>query len=292
MAALLLLAAGCDRPPGTYTFITIYEGNDLSDTFSYDRTSDLTEATFAEDTVTEGFIIRDDDLVIRSKGDAVATITSPIMLEASDVTFENLNLRLGADFTESAIIIGGDEKLENIVFRNVTIDTAGHSVPHLIDGDDIDGFTIEGMTIGETTGSSIYLTAADDVDITLLYDGKERKTVEELTENDAAVEFGWDTSRTMRPCSISRLNISSPIYAEAALYISDDGTVWSPPLNTDGQHSIRNEGYSAVTKPLSKIWEDMSLPKTAAEPEEIVPPEGEITVGWWWNHESPDEEGS
>lgn len=150
----------------------------------------------------------------------------------------------------------------------------------------------EGMTIGEAAGSSIYLTASDDVDITLLYDEKERKTVEELTEDDVAVEFGWGTSRTMRPCSISRLNISSPVYAEAALYISDDGTVWSPPLNTDGQHRIWNEGYSAITKPLSEIWEDMSLPKTAAELEEIAPPEGEITVGWWWNHESPDEESS
>lgn len=70
------------------------------------------------------------------------------------------------------------------------------------------------------------------------------------------------------------------------------GLVSSPPLNTDGQHRIWNEGYSAITKPLSEIWEDMSLPKTAAELEEIAPPEGEITVGWWWNHESPDEESS
>ena len=141
------------------------------------------------------------------------------------------------------------------------------------------------MTIGETASSSIRLSACEGIDITLLEDGKERLTIEELSVDDAAVEFAWDITRTMRPCSVSRLNIASPIYAKAALYITEDGSIWCPPLNTDGQHTIQNEGYEAVLKTENEIWEDLALPKEGEDADgAYAPPEGNITVGWWWNH--------
>ena len=62
-----------------------------------------------------------------------------------------------------------------------------------------------------------------------------------------------------------------PIYAEAALYITEDGSIWCHPLNTDGQHA--------------EIWEDLALPKEGEDADgAYAPPEGNITVGWWWNH--------
>ena len=78
---------------------------------------------------------------------------------------------------------------------------------------------------------------------------------------------------------------SNTIYAEAALYITEDGSIWCPPLNTDGQHAIQNEGYEAVLKTVSEIWEDLALPKEGEDADgAYAPPEGNITVGWWWNH--------
>ena len=48
------------------------------------------------------------------------------------------------------------------------------------------------MTIGETAGSSIRLSACcEGIDITLLEDGKEKLTIEEISVDDAAVEFAW-----------------------------------------------------------------------------------------------------
>lgn len=292
MLGAMLLLGGCDREPGTYSFIYIYSGNDLSDTFSSNRASRLTEAWLVEDVTADGFIIRDDDLIIRSERDAVLTLTAPIRVEASDVTFEDLNIRIGSDLMESAIIMGSDEEtLENIAFRNVTIETAPGSAYHVIDADDVIGFEIDNVSIGESQGAAIYLTATDDMSVAQLDTGKEAGLLADMAENDAAIMLGWEPGRTMRPCSIGLLSTAEPVYAEAAIYIDSDGSVYSPPLGSKGQHMMERASTPIpVEAKLSEIRDSLNAYSPKQDVAEDAEADKNITIGYWWNIAESEEE--
>lgn len=289
---LTFVSVSCDRAPGSYTFLYIHEGDRFEPSFETRRQNTLTEAWFEDDVSTDGFTILDDDIVIRSRGNAVLTLNGPIRVMASNVTFENLNIRLGSDLVESPLIIASEDgTLEDIRFSNVVIETYPGSAYHAMEADDIKGFTLENVKIGETIGAAVYLTATEGISIARLDTGKIAGPVGEITENDAALMLGWEAGKTMKPCSADVLSTAEPIYAEAAIYVDSDGSVYSPPLGSKGQHMMERASTPIpVEAKLSEIRDKLNAYSPKQDVAEDTEADENITIGYWWNIVGSEEE--